>query len=139
MSGIHRWPDLPAIECWSERDPNVDPPDFRVADVAAAESCLVYCEVLPGGTVGEHTDSAEEVVVVIEGVLDAWAGDRRTTLQKGDLLVIPAMQPHGLANRGREPARFVGVFVEPRVVNTFAKPLMPFNERVLETPSPPPS
>ncbi|HET6403601.1 MAG TPA: hypothetical protein VFH78_03050, partial [Candidatus Thermoplasmatota archaeon] len=61
---------------------------------------------------------------------------RRGSAREGDLLVIPAMAPHGFRNASGARARFLGVFAASRVVSTFEKPLAPWGQRVLETPTP---
>ena len=50
----------------------------------------------------------------------------------GDLAVIPAMVPHGLRNVGEVTVKVVGFFCEPEVTSTFAEPMQPTGERVLE-------
>lgn len=132
---VTRWPEASPVECWSERDTK-GPPDFRVFDGGAAASCFVYCEILPGGVVGWHRDGAEEVIVVVEGAVEVEMDGQRHRLGKGDLAVVPKDLPHRVSNAGPEPARFVGVFVAPRIRNVFERPLMPFGETDLETPTP---
>ena len=72
-----------------------------------------------------HTDSAEEILYIVAGEGEARLGDERGPVQAGDLAVIPAMVPHGIANTGDEPLKVVGFFCESEIVSTFAEPLQP--------------
>jgi quercetin dioxygenase-like cupin family protein len=131
--------ELELEENWSKSDPaarmKVTMPVFAGA---GAEDCAVVWMVLePGGSVATHTDSAEEVVLVLEGTLEGWVGDERGTLEEGSLVVIPALAPHGLRNTGMTTARAIGFFAEGTVEHVFEEPLMPYDERVLQTPPPP--
>lgn len=127
---------LELMEAWSKNNPadrlKCDFPIF--AATGAESSAVVYMELEPGGAVPTHTDSAEEVVLVLAGTLEGWIGEERGTLDTGALLLIPAMQPHGLRNIGSETARAIGFFAGATVESTFADPLMPMDERVLGTP-----
>ena len=62
------------------------------------DSAVVYFEVEPGHRLATHTDSAEEVLYIVTGSGEATIGDDRGTASAGDLIVIPAMAPHGIAN-----------------------------------------
>jgi hypothetical protein len=42
------------------------------------------------------------------------------------------MVPHGLRDIGEETVRVVGFFCEPEVASTFAEPMQPIGEHVLE-------
>lgn len=88
----------------------------------------------PGGSVPTHTDSAEEVVLVLEGTIEGWIEDERGTLNQGALVLIPPMKPHGLRNIGTGTARAIGFFASATVVSTFADGVMPFDQTVLGTP-----
>lgn len=124
-------------DCWNgERPASAKEPHFRVAEGGGDDLAFIYCEIPPGGEVGTHQDSAEEFVHVIEGVLEGWIGKTRRTVRAGEVLFIPAMAPHGFRNTSPAGARFLGLFAASRVVSTFERPLAPWGERVLETPSP---
>jgi len=68
----------------------------------------------------------------VAGEGEAHAGEDRGTVRAGDLAVIPAMVPHGIHNTGPETLKVVGFFTEPEIVSTFAEPVQPIGERVLE-------
>jgi quercetin dioxygenase-like cupin family protein len=74
------------------------------------ETATVYFELEPGANVGRHTDSAEEVLVVLAGYVRASIGDEVAEAGPGTLLVVPTMEPHDVTNIGDGPARVLGVF-----------------------------
>jgi quercetin dioxygenase-like cupin family protein len=87
-----------------------------------AASAAVWMEIAPGGTVQEHTDSAEELLYVARGEVEATIGDETGTLGAGELAVVPAMALHSLRNVGDEEARVLGFFAGSANVATFTAP-----------------
>ncbi|MDX1420181.1 MAG: cupin domain-containing protein [Rubricoccaceae bacterium] len=73
-------------------------------------TAAVYFELEPGKNVGRHTDSAEEVLVVLQGEVRASVGDETVEVGAGSLLVVPTMAPHDVTNIGDETAKVLGVF-----------------------------
>ena len=98
----------------------------------AAESAVVYFEIDPGDKLATHTDSAEEVLYVVQGEGEAHAGDETVRVSAGDLAVIPAMVPHGVRNVGDTRLKVVGFFTESKIISTFASTLQPVGAAVLE-------
>ena len=84
-----------------------------------AASAVVYFEVDPGTYLPTHTDSSEEILLVLAGEGEAWIGDETTRLAEGQMAVVPAMDPHGIRNTGSEVLRVVGFFSGSTVVHTF--------------------
>jgi quercetin dioxygenase-like cupin family protein len=103
------------------------------------DSALVYFELEPGCRLSRHTDSAEEILYVIGGEAEAEVGDERGRLAAGDLAVIPARVPHGLANVGDETLKVIGFFSEAEVVSSFDEPIQPVGASVLNQGAPPPA
>jgi quercetin dioxygenase-like cupin family protein len=127
---------LDLSDAWYEDDPRMR---VRVnfpfhAATGNEDSAAVYFEIAPGHYLGTHTDSAEEIVLILAGTVEAHLGDERGTLVAGEAVLIPAMVPHGVHNVGTETARCVGFFAAATVVSTFDHPLMPLGERVVATP-----
>jgi quercetin dioxygenase-like cupin family protein len=95
--------------------------DFPITSVqGAAATAIVYMELDPGGELPEHSDSAEELLLALEGEVEASVGDETGTLRAGEIALVPAMVPHGLRNAGDRPARLVGFFGGSTNVATFA-------------------
>ena len=124
------------MEVWYEDDPTmrvkVNFPFFL--GTGTKNTAVVYFEIEPGHRLGTHTDSAEEILLVLDGTAEVSLGDEQGQISAGEMAVVPAMVPHGLRNVGDETARFVGFFSSNVVVSTFAQPLMPFGQRVVGTP-----
>jgi len=111
--------------------------DFPVSSVAgAASTAVVYFELEPGEHTGMHTDSAEEVILVLSGTAEAIVGDERGELTAGGLGLVPALVPHDVRNVGEETVRVVGFFSSGIVVSVFDDPLLPAGRRVVGTPLP---
>jgi len=111
--------------------------DFPVSSVAgAASTAVVYFELEPGEHTGMHTDSAEEIVLVLSGTAEAIVGDERGVLTAGGIGLVPALVPHDVRNVGEETVRVVGFFSSSTVVSVFDDALLPAGTRVVGTPLP---
>ncbi len=96
--------------------------DFPISSAeGTAATALVYIELEPGAELPEHRDSAEELLLVLEGEVEASVGEESGPLRTGELAVVPAMTPHGLRNLGHRRARVVGFFGGSTNVATFAE------------------
>ena len=127
---------LELAEVWYEDDPTmrlrVNFPFFL--GTGTKSTAVVYFEIEPGHRLGSHTDSAEEILLVLEGEAEVSLGDERGRLSAGEMALVPAMVPHGMRNAGEETVRVVGFFSSNVVVSTFDQPMMPFGQRVVGTP-----
>ena len=111
--------------------------DFPISSIAgAASTAVVYFELEPGEHTGMHTDSAEEIVLVLSGRAEAIVGDERGELSTGGLGLVPALVPHDVRNIGDETVRVVGFFSSATVVSVFDDALLPAGTRVVGTPLP---
>jgi quercetin dioxygenase-like cupin family protein len=128
--------DLELMEVWYETDPTmrlkVNFPLFL--GTGTKNTAVVYFEIEPGYRLGTHTDSAEEILLILEGEVEVSLGEEEGRLSAGQMAVVPAMVPHGMRNVGEERVRVAGFFSSNVLVSTFDKPMMPFNQRVLGTP-----
>ena len=97
-------------------------------------SAVVYFELEPGHRLGTHTDSAEEILLILEGEAEATVGDEQGRVSAGDMAVVPAMVPHALRNVGDETLRVVGFFSSSTVMSTFDQPVVPMGEPPSEPP-----
>jgi quercetin dioxygenase-like cupin family protein len=122
-TNLHR---LPLLVGWTESPDRPSRVAFPLFAAAGTErSAVVSFELDPGATIGEHTDSAEEIPLVLSGTVEATPGTERGQLQPGALAVIPQMVPHDVRNIGGDVARIVGFFADATVVSTFTKPIQP--------------
>jgi quercetin dioxygenase-like cupin family protein len=95
-----------------------------------ASTAVVLFEVEPGNALGTHTDSAEEILLVLAGEGEAHVGDERELVSAGQIAVVPAMAPHGIRNTGDTTLRVLGFFSSSTVVSEFEEPLGPNGEKV---------
>jgi quercetin dioxygenase-like cupin family protein len=105
-------------------------------DTGAAGTAVVYFELDPGMELPSHTDSAEEVLVVLEGEVEATVGGESGRLSAGGIAVVPAMVPHGARNIGGGIARVAGVFPSNTIVAVFDDEFEGIGTRVVGTPPP---
>ena len=127
---------LELLEAWYENDPKMRVKanfPFYVG-TGTKNTAVVYFELEPGHRLGTHTDSAEEILLILEGTAEVSLGDEQGRVSAGEIALVPAMVPHGLRNVGDETVRVVGFFSSNVVVSTFDQPVMPFNQRVIGTP-----
>jgi quercetin dioxygenase-like cupin family protein len=127
---------LELLEVWYENDPTmrlkVNFPFF--VGTGTKSTAVVYFEIEPGHRLGTHTDSAEEILLILEGEAEVSLEDEQGWLSAGEMALVPAMVPHGMRNAGDETVRVVGFFSSNVVVSTFDQPMMPFGQRVVGTP-----
>lgn len=98
----------------------------------------VWMELAPGGALPEHTDSAEEILFVVDGEVEASVGGEEATLRALELAVVPALVPHGLRNVSDRPARVLGVFASATNVAVFTDAFGPEQLRVVVIGAPVP-
>jgi quercetin dioxygenase-like cupin family protein len=102
----------------------------------AADSAIVWINLEPGGELPSHQDSAEELLLVIEGEVEATVDGETGTLGERQMALVPPMAPHGMRNVGDRPARVVGFFSASTVVSTFAEPMGPGGPQLFVTGAP---
>lgn len=93
--------------------------------MGTSATAVVYFELDPGGTLPEHSDSAEELLLVLEGEVEASVDGESTPMSAGEIAVVPSMALHGLRNTGERKARIVGFFASSTNVATFTEPFGP--------------
>lgn len=118
---------------WMDADPSLRlRGNFPLHGGTGTENtAVVYFELEPGCALGTHTDSAEEILLIVEGTVEVTVGDETGRIGQGELAVVPEMVPHGVRNVGDTPARVVGFFPSARMVATFEHPFMPMDQRVI--------
>jgi quercetin dioxygenase-like cupin family protein len=96
-----------------------------------ADTAAVYMVFEPGGALPEHTDSAEEWLLVLEGTVEATVGEETGILEEGQLALVPALVPHSARNVGDGPARILGFFGASTNLGVFTEPLGPGGPQIL--------
>jgi quercetin dioxygenase-like cupin family protein len=97
--------------------------------VASGSSVI---EIGPGRQLPEHTDSAEETIVVIAGVAEVHVGEEVARVPAGGLALVPKDVVHEVRNAGSETLRFAAVYAGADVVTTYREPVQPAGERERE-------
>lgn len=107
-------------------------------------TAMVCVEIAPGNRLATHTDSAEEILVILAGEVEVTVGEAQGRASTGDMALVPAMIPHAVRNIGNETVRMLGIFSSNTVMSTFDQPLLPIGmppmsplgERTVLTPLP---
>lgn len=87
--------------------------------MGTASTATVLFELDPGAELPVHTDSAEELLIVLQGTAEARVGDETGRIGRGEVALVPPMAPHGLRNVGDDVLRVFGTFSSSTVVSTF--------------------
>lgn len=96
---------------------------------AAAGSASSLLEVPQGCRLARHTDSAEEVIVVVSGCARVTVGDETDELEAAGVAVVPENVPHEVESFGPDPLRFVAVYADADVVTTYESEIQPDGAR----------
>jgi quercetin dioxygenase-like cupin family protein len=104
-----------------------------------ASTATVLFELDPGAELNVHTDSAEELLIVVQGTAEARVGDGIGRLETHQVALVPPMAPHGLRNIGDDVLRVLGTFSASTVVSTFERPLQEDGPQVLVIGAPVPT
>lgn len=97
-------------------------------------SATVYFELDAGHSLGAHTDSAEEILFVVGGEVEARIEGNTVRLNAGQLVVVPRMAVHDVRNVGEERAKILGFFGGANhIVATFENIWSPTGSNVVDT------
>lgn len=98
------------------------------------ETATVYFEIAPGDNLGMHTDSAEELLVILEGEAEVIIGDEKAKADERTVALVPVMVPHDIINTGDETLKVLGIFGGANnIVATFDYAWMPGEISVIDT------
>jgi quercetin dioxygenase-like cupin family protein len=95
-----------------------------------ASTAAVLFELEPGSALASHTDSAEEVLLILEGEGEAQVGDESGRVRAGHVAIVPALAPHGIRNVGETTLRVLGFFSSSTVVSNFEEFIGPEGEEI---------
>jgi quercetin dioxygenase-like cupin family protein len=104
------------------------------AATGTKSTAVVYFELEPGHRLGTHTDSAEEILLLLGGTAEVSVGDEQGQVSAGEMALVPAMVPHSVRNVGDETVRVVGFFSSSTNMATFDQPLVPMGQPPSESP-----
>jgi mannose-6-phosphate isomerase-like protein (cupin superfamily) len=84
---------------------------LALGETTGTQSCsLIYFELDPGCRLPRHTDSAEEIVLILSGSAVVKIAEYQLDVEADGLVVIPQDAPHELRNSGPTVLRAVGFF-----------------------------
>ena len=95
---------------------------------------MAALDLAPGKRSGRHTHSIEEVLLALGGTAEMTVGDEKARLSAGEMVLVPALAPHGLAHAGSDELRTVALFPNTAFVSMFDDILSLVESRVLITP-----
>lgn len=94
----------------------------------------VYFEIETGDMLGRHVDSAEELLIILNGEAEVEVGDETTMVKKGEVVLVPREVPHNVNNTGKEILKVLGIFGGANnIVATFDQDFLPLNSNVVDT------
>jgi quercetin dioxygenase-like cupin family protein len=130
--------ELELLQLWSDDDPaqraGVTFPAFHAT--GAKSTAVVYFELDPGARIGSHTDSAEEILLILAGKGEATVGGEIGEVEEGSLTVVPALVPHDIENSGQSTLKVLGFFSSNAIVSVFGNAWQPAGAHVVGTPVP---
>lgn len=98
------------------------------------DSATVYFELEPGEELGNHTDSAEELLLILQGEVEAIVGDEKGKASQGNLLHVPKLVPHNFKNIGNSKVKVLGFFGGANnIVAKFDKIWLPTESDTVDT------
>ncbi|MFS0577243.1 cupin domain-containing protein [Sporosarcina sp. 179-K 3D1 HS] len=104
--------------------------------IETKNSSIVYFEIEAGNQLGEHSDSVEELLLVLDGDIEVTIAEETAQAPKGTIIVIPAMVPHKVRNMGGSTAKCIGFFPTKDVGNVFTDTVQPFGLSVFPPEQP---
>jgi quercetin dioxygenase-like cupin family protein len=131
--------ELELHEGWWESDPDRLRARFSFPMFWAtgnASTAVLYVELAPGRGNGRHTDTPEEILLVLNGEVEVEVGGETAVAGPGTLVLVPSMIPHRFSNVGETTARIVGFFSSNTVIAEFEEPVQPLGRATVGTPTP---
>ena len=123
--------DVELEESWIEDQADAR---WRTATVhgpgtGAGASGSSLLEVPAGCLLARHTDSAEELIVVLAGEGEVTVGEETGRVAAGGMALVPKDVPHEVRNVGGEALRFLALYAESDVTTTYESGVQPGGER----------
>jgi mannose-6-phosphate isomerase-like protein (cupin superfamily) len=90
--------------------------EFIGADHGDVQISFLLVEAAPGQGPALHMHPYAEILIVQEGEATAVVGEEERVVRAGDIVVVPAGQPHAFVNSGDVPLRQIDIHASPRFV-----------------------
>ena len=75
--------------------------------------CLLLVDAPPGGGPSLHKHPYEEIFIVTEGEGTFFGASAERVVGGGEIVIVPAGEPHGFTNTGEGPLRQIDIHVNP--------------------------
>ncbi|MEI8105284.1 MAG: cupin domain-containing protein [Actinomycetes bacterium] len=126
------------VEIWNDYDPSMR---FVVVytvgeDQGATEGSVAYYIIEPGKHTGLHSDNAEEIIYVSEGVGESFVSGKQVKFEPGTFIVIPRGVEHDIYAYGDADLKFLSFFTGGEVISTFQVPILPMGGTTLSSKPP---
>jgi quercetin dioxygenase-like cupin family protein len=98
------------------------------------KSATVYFELDPGEELGSHTDSEEEILLVLQGSVEVTIENEKANAGSGNMVLVTKMLPHNIKNTGSQKAKVLGFFGgNNNIVATFGYVWSPTQSNTVDT------
>jgi mannose-6-phosphate isomerase-like protein (cupin superfamily) len=87
--------------------------EFVGKDHGGVGVCILMVDAPPGRGPSLHRHPYDEIVLIQEGHGTFTIGDEQLEAGAGDLVIVPANQPHAFVNTGDGPLRQIDIHVSP--------------------------
>ncbi|MBB6015404.1 cupin domain-containing protein [Deinococcus radiopugnans] len=87
--------------------PNAAVVPLATPSLGAAQVSVIRQRMAPGHQNPAHTQTHEEVMVMLGGAVTLTVAGESAELRRGDTAIIPAQTPHSLSNVGQEDAEWL--------------------------------
>ena len=85
-------------------------------DYGGVGVCLLFVDAPPSRGPALHRHPYEEVFILQEGRATFTLGDEQFEAGAGEIVIVPADQPHAFVNSGDGPLRQIDIHVSPHFV-----------------------
>jgi mannose-6-phosphate isomerase-like protein (cupin superfamily) len=85
-----------------------------VGDDHDLDISVILVDSEPGRGPSLHKHPYAEVFIVLEGEATVSGGDEELVARAGDILIVPAGEPHGFVSSGDGPLRQIDIHLSPR-------------------------
>ncbi len=100
----------------------------------AGRFCVIDMHIPPGGGPSPHRHDFEETFLMLEGEMEATLRGKKSTVQAGETINIPANAPHQFHNSSAKPVRLICICSPSGQEKFFAEVGIPVATRTTPPP-----